>query len=90
MTDHGVGDQKFITTSHTGLDGRVVVAFTEEQGGVDAFTLKATPAGIQIGSMKKVITTMDELQDFARMVSDLWTEHKRITPKLTTTFAGHT
>lgn len=85
-----VGSVKFIVTKFTGLDGRVVVAFTEDRAGVDAFTIKINPEGMWFtGTSEMKITTEAELQDFAKMISNIWSEQRKLRPKLTTSLAGH-
>ncbi len=85
-----IGETKFIRTSFTGLDGRVVVAFTEDVARIDAFTIEVRPSGMKIkGVMTMEISSEGELQDFAKLLSDIWQEHRRIKPKLSTTLSGH-
>ncbi len=68
----------------------MVVAFTENTARVDAFTMEVRPSGLKFkGVLDKEISTEGELQDFAKLLSDVWQEHRRIKPKLATTLSGH-
>jgi hypothetical protein len=84
-----IGKTKFIRTKIVEPNGRVMIAFTEDVPDVSAFTIKVTPSGMTIGNMKLEIGSQAELQDLAQMISEIWTEHMKLRPKLTTNLAGH-
>lgn len=80
-----VGNQKFVKTKYDALDGKVIVAYTTEDS---AFTIKASRAGVSFQG-ELMIEDMGGLQQFAKLMSDAWTDHRKLVPKLSTTLSGH-
>lgn len=79
----------------TGLDQRVVVTFVQVvpegmTANVDPFTITATPSGISFkGSMLGEMTSQNDLQDFAKLFSEVWKERLKLRPQIVTTPSGH-
>lgn len=80
-----VGNQKFVKTKFDALDGKTVVAYTTEDS---AFAIKASKAGVSFQG-ELTIEDQSELQQFAKLLSDAWTDHRKLVPKLSTTLSGH-
>lgn len=81
---------KFLRTKFSGIDGRTIVTFQEQTGKDNPFEIRLTPSGMSFsGKLEKEISSMDELQDWARLISACWGEHERLRPKITKSFAGH-
>ena len=85
----------------TGLDQRTVVSFvqvvpqkegdtTKEVSTVDPFTITVSPSGISFkGSMVGELQEQKELQEFAKLIGDVWKERLSLRPKLVTSPSGH-
>lgn len=54
-----------------------------------AFTLEVDKKGLRIFGKCPEITTQNDLQDFARLISDMWREHLTLAPKITQNLSGH-
>lgn len=76
---------KFLRTKFDSLDGKTVVALTSED---DKFQLKASRSGVMINGELE-IEGMQELDQFAKLLSDAWKEHLRLKPKLQSSLSGH-
>lgn len=77
---------KFVKTKIDGLDGLTKVRFRVE--GNDEFQLQADRRTVEIqGTLH--IGSMPELEAFAQMMSQAWTEHTKLKPKLSTNLSGH-
>jgi len=65
---------------YSGLDGRTYVRWTEENSTEPrAFIIEASPSGIRLkGTMSSEIETMEELQEFAKLISDCQLEHIKL------------
>lgn len=85
--------KNFLRTKYDSLDGKTTVAFQEQIEGVqanDAFTVKVSSSGMRMeGKLLGEITTEADLQNFAEFISNAWTEHRKLAPKLVTTLSGH-
>ncbi len=81
-----VGDKEFTRTKFSSMEGHTVVAFDVE--GDDLFLLSARPRGLELEG-KFELTTEQELQDFAKLISEAWSEHRKLKPKLVQTLSGH-
>lgn len=76
-----VGETKFVKTKFSGLDGKTTVGWQEEDS---TFEVRVTQEGIWFkGDMKMRLSTMGELQDFARLISEAQLEFSRLKPKIT-------
>ena len=64
----------------SGLDGRTYVRWTEESSTEPrAFQVEASPSGIRFkGTMAGEIEDGEELQVFAKLLSDVWVEHHKL------------
>lgn len=80
-----VGEQKIIVTKFDSLDGKTVVGFTSEDS---SFSMRASRQGVEVQGVI-VLTSQSELQEFAKLMSDAWTQHRKLMPNLTTNLAGH-
>lgn len=81
---------KFLLTKYSALDGFTTVCFEEQSGEAEPFRILVNQREMRFeGRLKKTITNMDELQDWAKLVSVAWSEHQCLAPKLTQTFSGH-
>ncbi len=81
---------KFLYAKFSALDGHTTVTFEEQSGKDKPFTIKVNQTGLWFeNKLEKKITNMDELQDWARLVSKAWAEHVKLAPKITSTFSGH-
>lgn len=68
-----------------GLDGRTTVTYTENNASDNPFKITCTAQGITLsGKMEKVLTSNDELQDFARLIAEAWKDHTRLKPRIIT------
>lgn len=84
---HKIGTHTFTKTKHSGLDGKTVVGWVEDQSD---FQVRATMEGVWFqGMMKMKLSTMAELQDFAELISEAWAEHAKLKPRITTSFNDH-
>ncbi len=81
---------KFTKTKFDGLDGKTVVGFTEMSDEATPFSVRMTKSGMTMqGKMSKEICTQDDLEAFARFVTNAWMEREKLRQKLSTTLAGH-
>lgn len=80
-----VGNQKFVKTKYDSLDGKVICAYTTEDS---SFSMRASKAGVTFEG-KLAIENQQELQQFAKLMSDVWVDHRKLVPKLTGTLSGH-
>lgn len=79
-----VGAHVFIRTKFDSLDGKTIVAFTADNG----FCLRASRMGVEV--MGEILIEGElELQQFAQLMSDSWTEHRKLKPKLASSLSGH-
>lgn len=73
----------FIRTKFSALSGFTTVTWKEDCARDDAFTMSATQQGINFsGTMTNPISMPNQLQGFAKAVSDIWSEHERLAPNL--------
>lgn len=66
-----------VKEKYSGLDGRTYVRFTEENS-VESrpFTIEASASGLRIkGTMQAEIEDNEELQAWAKTMSDAWVQH---------------
>ena len=77
----------FEVEKFTNFDGTTAVSYTESDT-TSPFKMTATPTGIRFEG-KLGIGTEDNLRDFARMIADVWRDHEKLTPKVTSTITGH-
>lgn len=80
-----VAGKLFTRTKFEGLDGKVIVAFTAED---DSFSLQASKMGVEIKGTF-LVDGEPELQQFAKLMSDAWSEHRRLKPRIETSLSGH-
>jgi hypothetical protein len=75
----------FYIEKYTALDdGRARVKYVEDGVTVLPFKCEASAEGVNFaGSLKKPLTSRAELQDFARLIADVWTEHIKLAPRIT-------
>ena len=79
-----IGEMEFVRTKFTALDGKTMVVFQENNSD---FQIRASSQGIQFkGTMAGFISSNLEVQDFARMFSDVVEQHHKLKPKLATGF----
>lgn len=78
----------FIRTKFTSLDNKTKVSFQANTGESDAFQLIASGEGVEFQG-KFLIPGEQELQDFAKLLSQVWQEHRKLKPKLATSLSGH-
>lgn len=78
-------------TKFTGMDGRTVVAFVQKDGhAVDPFTITASPSGVSFkGIMVGEFSGQNDLQEWAKLMGDVWRERLKLRPSIVTTPAGH-
>jgi hypothetical protein len=82
----------FLQTKYTNLENKTIVAFTEQSGSAHEFSVKCSSQGIWFeGSLDFKLSTQKELQEFARLIGDAVTEHRKLAPKISTntSLAGH-
>ncbi len=53
------------------------------------FMLIVDQQGVRFTGRSSVIFDMDDLQAFAQQMSDCWTEHMKLKPRLVSTLSGH-
>lgn len=81
---HKIGANTFTKTKHSGIDGKTVVGWVEDQSD---FQVRATQEGVWFqGMMKMKLSTMIELQAFAELLSEAWAEHTKLRPKISMGF----
>jgi hypothetical protein len=77
---------KFLREKVSALSGETEVRFTEIVEGEDKpfppFRLIATKLGVRFEGRSMPVTSIEELQDLAKVVSDAWTAHRSLQPKL--------
>ena len=79
----------FTRTKYSSLDGKTTVAWQENSGLDKPFEILSKPSGVTIrGELQGEISSMDDLQTFARLVSMAWTEHEKLAPKISRTLSG--
>lgn len=82
--------KNFIRTEMTSYDGKKIIAWQEQSQLVVPFQIKVSQSGLLFeGHLQGEISTEGDLQKFAKFLSDCWTEHRKLAPKLVTTLAGH-
>lgn len=80
----------FTLSKYDGLDGKTKVALQENSGAPDAFTVVVDLSGMNFkGVLKDPISSEKQLQDFALMVSSMWSEHRKLAPKILTNIKDH-
>lgn len=75
---------KFKHRKFDGLDGRTKSEWSTEGG---ELVLTADQEAVQIKGMLRLTTQMD-LQGFAKLLSEVWAEHRRMVPKILTAPGG--
>lgn len=68
---------KFERKKFDNLSGGTSVTYTDGE-----FELLATREGVLIKGHSPIIGNMDELQELAKVLSDAWSEHLRLKPRL--------
>lgn len=73
------------------LTGTIEFHFTEEStwGKDDAFVIKADAQGIRFEGKSPVMESTEDLQVFAKAVTDAYKSHSILKPKLTLNERGH-
>lgn len=84
MTKEYFGHKFEVTKFSSIADGRTKVRYSTTN-----FYAEADQAGVIFNGVTPLIGSHSELQDYARFVSDVWTEHMRLAPKIETNLAGH-
>lgn len=80
----------FVKNKFDGLDGKTKVSF-QEIGDGSSFKVLIDQTGVKFaGDMAMPICDQQELQGFAKFLSDCWTEHRRLVPKIYTSLNEHT
>ena len=80
----------FNVVKFDGLDGKTIVAYQENSGESEPFEVRVSRSGMTFkGKLSSEICTENDLQDFAKMIADIWQEHRKLAPKLNQTLAGH-
>lgn len=84
---------EFKKTKITGISGEPEMHYVEksshEASPLQAFRIIALPSGIQFEGNSPVIQTRTQLDKYAKIIGDAWTEHEKMKPKIVTTLAGH-
>lgn len=84
---------KFIKSKTSALDGETEIKYTQQVEGKDApyppFRLVVRKDGLHFEGKSAKVTDMQELQEFAKIVSDAWVDHRSLQVKLATTLSGH-
>lgn len=83
--------RKFTKEKFDSIDGNTYIQFREESSNVvDPFSIRVSKQGMNFkGYLDVPISSEKELQDFARLISDMWQEHRKLAPKIHTTLSGH-
>lgn len=75
-----VGDVDYGYDKFSGLDGRTKVTWSEAES---SFKVVVTMGGVWFeGLMAQPLASNQALQDFARLVSDAWSVHRSLVPKI--------
>lgn len=69
------------SSKFSAMSGQTVVEFKEDDG-ERVFTITASRAGVVMVGTSPLITTEEELQNFAKVLSGAWAEKKKLTPKI--------
>jgi hypothetical protein len=77
--------EKFTRTKYSSLEGHTVVAHTSPD---EQFQLKADKAGLTLNGMF-CIESEEDLQEFAKVMSDAWSDRRKLKVKLAKTISGH-
>lgn len=73
---------KFSKRKFSGLDGNTYVEFTQEIDHGKPLVILASREGVTIKKGILHISDMDELQDFAEIITIAWAEKQKLTPKI--------
>ena len=78
----------FLRTKYSAIEsGKTTVSYEEQSGFEKPFRIMITQEGMWfMGTLEKKITSNQELQDFAKLISVCWGEHTKLAPKLSTSF----
>lgn len=74
---------EFTKTKFDSLDGRVIVSWSN-----GTFSVSGSRSGVEFKG-EFLIEDAVGLNAFAKLVSDAWTEHRRLVPKIVSTLSGH-
>lgn len=69
----------FEVNKFSGLDGKTHVEYVQDAP--NPFKVRASPMGIMLDG-KIEITSNEHLSDFAQLISDAWTQHEKLAPKI--------
>lgn len=76
---------KFSREKMNSLAGGTVVIRTEPTTG---FQLVSTREGVKVDGTLE-IASFDDLQAFAKVMAEAWTDHHSLVPKIVTSVSGH-
>lgn len=79
----------FFESKFDSLDGKTKVAFVEQSGAEKPFTVEVDSSGLRFKGDSPNICTERDLQEYARLVSDAWAQHRKLAPKIHTSLSGH-
>lgn len=87
QNEYDICGMKFHRAQFDGLDGKTVVAYTEDSGIANPFQVRVTKEGLRFkGEMQGAISSESDVQDLARFMSDWVQDVRRLRPKITTSF----
>lgn len=75
---------KFEKTKYDSLDGSTKVRFTQGEH----FYIEASRMGVQFKG-ELLIESFEQLDAFAKTLSEAYTQHRKLTPKITASASGH-
>ncbi len=78
---------KFTRTKVDNLMGQTEVRFTEDEA--KEFVVAATREGVAFRGNSPTISDRAELDEFARVLSLAWKEHRGLIPQFARTVSGH-
>lgn len=83
------GSMNFERVKYSGVDGVTKVRYTQDTSDkLNAFYIEAGRFGVKLNG-GLALESYDDLQAFAKVLSDAWADHKKLVPKLVPTFSGH-
>lgn len=83
------GSMKFTKKKVSSLLGHTEVIFTLVTTEDNPLQLVAAPFGVTLSGRSEVICETEHLQAFAKALSEVWAEHRRLIPRLTQNLQGH-
>lgn len=83
---------KFTKKKNQTVEGGAEVVYTQVPHGEEQpfppFKIIASKLGVKFEGQSCTVTDMEELQEFAKVLSEAWKDHRNLIPKLETESGG--